>query len=939
MTTTTRATTVPAGWAASMALYLLGIFMGAIDTGIITPARPIVARDLGVDESSGIWMITIYTLAYAAAIPVMGKLADRQGRKRVYLASIAVFGVGSLLCGLSQDLGSFPMLIAARALQAVGGGGILPIATAEIGTEVPEEKRGMALGLVGAVYGIANIFGASVGSLILDVVGSQNWQWIFYVNVPIAIAIVVAGWRLLPDHRPGAVKPIDGLGTVLLVGIILSLLYGIRNLDFFDPVSSLQDPAVWPFLVGCLVALPLFVLAERRAADPVLNLRYFTDRGIALTLALSLLSGVVLMAVVFVPQLAENALGMASGKGGYFVIVLGLASGVGAPLSGRLTDRFGPKAVLGLGMALSAVAAASVVWWLIPHPSLTSVLVALGLIGLGLGFVVGSPLNYMMLERTTKAESASALGTLSLVRSLGTTLAPAIMVGFIANGAAGLQDSLTAELPDRVAVPTLPHAVELTDRIARWKADENLADELAGVDIPDLTRSEVTFDTDGGGSLPDDLVELLRTADVTTITDRTKVVAERLFSDNTPTTIADIQGGVDAGIAGLRTGLDETGSARQEMSDGLGEMDTGLADMATGLAEMDAQVAKMGAALRQMDAGASGMATGIAGMDAPLAEMRAGLSGMDEGLAGLDAGVAGVQQPVTALDLAIAGMDAGIAKQRAALAGLEAAAAAPAPTTPPTTAPTAAPTTAPTAATARTAPDAAADCAEPSSGGTTPPPASTPPASTPPASTPPPGGGDVAGQLAALRSSIATLQTQRDAAASERATLAAQLAGLQQQRGTLATQRAELEQGRAALQAQRDKLAGDRAALLAQRAKLAAGRAALQEQREKLADGRASLEVARAELADARAQLDATRAELTLSVEQLGELRDAVPGVFDQALADYLVEIDRRAPRLQATFSAGLGSGFRGVYLFDLVVCLLALGVILLVPRGRRSDS
>ena len=130
-----------AGWAAAMALYLLGIFMGAIDTGIVTPARPIVARDLGVDESAGIWMITIYTLAYAAAIPVMGKLADRQGRKRIYLTAIAIFGVGSLLCGLAQDVGSFEMLIAARALQAIGGGGILPIATAEIGSEVPPEKR------------------------------------------------------------------------------------------------------------------------------------------------------------------------------------------------------------------------------------------------------------------------------------------------------------------------------------------------------------------------------------------------------------------------------------------------------------------------------------------------------------------------------------------------------------------------------------------------------------------------------------------------------------------------------------------------------------------------------------------------------------------------------------------------------------------------------
>lgn len=858
-----------AGWAAPMALYLLGIFMGAIDTGIITPARPIVASDLGVDEAAGIWMITIYTLAYAAAIPIMGKLADRQGRKRVYLVSIVLFGVGSLLCGLSQDVGSFPMLIAARALQAIGGGGILPIATAEIGTEVPVEKRGMALGLVGMVYGVANIFGASAGSLILDLVGSQNWQWIFFVNVPIAIGIVVAGVLLLPDHRESAVKPIDVLGTLLVVGIILSLLYGIKNFDFFDAAASIASVDVWPFLLGCLVALPLFVLAERRAADPVINLHYFTNRGIGMTLLLSLLSGVVLMAVVFVPQLAENALGIASGKGGYFVVVLGLASGVGAPISGRLTDRFGAKAVLAFGMASSAVAAAAVVWWMIPHPSLASVLVSLGLIGLGLGFVVGSPLTYMMLERTPKRESSSALGTLSLVRSIGTTIAPAIMVGFIANGAVGLQDSLTAQLPDKVTVPTLPHAAELTARIDRWKADENLKDTLAGVDLPDLTRSEVAVETGGGdGTLPTDLEELLRTADVTNISERTKVVAEYMFSENTPQTIADIQAGVDSGIAGLNSGLAEADKGRQELGAELASLDGTIADMGTGLAEMDGKIAEMGTALDGMDSGVAELKAGIAEMDASLDEMAAGIAGMDDGLAGLDSAIAGIKQPIAGLDEAIAGMDAGLAEQQAALAALQ------------------------------QVPD---------------------PSLEP--------------QLQELKAGIAQPQGERDAAASQRSELATKLAGTQAERTKLAGERTKLAEGREALRQQRIKLSSARDELIGQRADLAEGRAALTAERGKLADGRAALTDVRAELAKALDDLDATRAELRLSIDQLGELRAAVPGAFDQALADYLAQIDSRGPQLRALFSDGLGQGFRGVYLFDLAVCLLALGVIALVPR------
>lgn len=858
-------------WGAPVALYLLGILMGALDTGIITPARPLIADALGVDDSDGIWMITVYTLAYAASIPVVGKLADRRGRKPVFLMSIAIFGIGSLLCGVSQDFGSFPMLIAARAVQAIGAGGILPIATAEISSEVPEEKRGMALGLVGAVFGVANIFGASAGSFILDIVGPENWQWIFYVNLPIAIGIVAVGWFVLPNNAVGETKPVDAIGTLLLVGIILSLLYGIKNLDFFDLATSLQSPDVWPYLVGCLVALPLFVLAERRAADPVLNLGYFTNRGIGLTLLLSLLSGAVLMAVVFVPQLAETALGMPAGTGGYFVIVLGLASGIGAPISGRLTDRFGPKLVLGTGFAISAAAAMAVVWWLIPQPSLVSVITSLALIGLGLGFVVGSPLNYMMLQRTPAAESSSALGTLSLVRSIGTTLAPAIMVGFVVQGTAGLQTALTAELPSTVRVPTLPYAQELDQRFAAWKADERFADTLSGVDIPDLTRTEIDVDISGGDGLPDDLVELLKSADVTNITERAKTVAERMFAATAPETIASIQSGVDTGLDGLRDGLESTGDARQEMTDGLKEMDDQLAEMADGLAGMDDSIADMGTGIKKMDASIAEMTTGIKKMGASIAEMGTGIKKMDKGLDGMDAGIAGLKQPITGLDQAITGMDAALAQQQAALAELQAL------------------------------PEPPLD------------------------------------QIEALAAAIAQLEDERDAAVAQRAGLQGELDTLTSKRAKLAKERSKLAAARKTLTAQRTKLVDGRAALQKERAKLADAREALITQREKLAKGQSELTAARVELSEGRDELDAVRSELEDTITKLVVLRAAVPGAFDQALQDYLAEIDARAPRLEAVFSAAVRSGYRGVYLFDLAVCLLALVVLALIPQPSGS--
>ena len=633
-----------------IAVYLLGIFMGAIDTGIVTPARTIIQNDLGVDDSTGVWLLTIYTLAYAASIPVMGKLADRYGRKPIYLVSITLFGLGSLMCGLSQDVGSFGFLIFARAVQAIGGGGIVPIATAEFGTSVPPEKRGMALGLVGGVYGVANIFGASAGSLILNIFGTHNWQYIFYVNVPISIAIIVLGLLFLPNHKVEQVAKIDLLGITVLVAMILSLLYGLRNLDFFDLGASITSTDVYPFLLAFLALLPVLILAERRAADPVLNLGYFTRPAILATLGLAFLSGVILMGVVFVPQFAENALRIPTGDGGYFVIILGLASGIGAPLSGTLTDRFGPRVVLGFGVTVSAIAAAVGVWWAIPHPSWVSVVTTLALMGLGLGFTIGSPLNYMMLSHTPPEESNSALATLSLVRSIGTTLAPALLVGFLAHAGTQLPDALTAQLPTQITAPTLPYAAELQAKFAELKKNEHLADKLKGVEFPDLaskTTIEINTSSGSGEPLPDDLIELLKTADVTTIVERTKQVATYEFTQQTPSVIADITDGVNTGLASLKQAK---------------------ADLAKSHTKLVKAVKGIEAGITGMTKAATGMREGIAGMTKAITGMDSGLAGTKKAIAGIQKGLTGVSKAITGLDQAIAGQQSGLQQLQAALA-------------------------------------------------------------------------------------------------------------------------------------------------------------------------------------------------------------------------------------------------------------------------------
>ena len=571
-----------------MIIYLAGIFMGAIDTGIVTPARTIIQSDLGVEAQSGIWMITIYTLAYAAAVPIMGKLADRFGRKYIYLICIFFFGLGSLLCGVSGSLGGFPLLLASRVIQAIGGGGIVPIATAEFGTTFPPEKRGMALGLVGGVYGIANVFGASAGSAILDIFGVDRWEFIFYINIPISLFIIIFGLVTLKNNRDeDNKKRIDILGIFALTIMVLSLLYGLKNLDFFDFTNSIITFEVYPYLLAFILFIPLFILAEKRAEDPVISLKYFTDRNIIVTLILSTVSGFVMMGVIFVPQFAENCLKMTTGSGGYLVIFLGLFAGVGAPISGKLIDKYGPKLILAFGFVCSAAGALFMMLVTTQNPTLFTVLLGLALSGLGMGFTMGTPVNYMMLANTDPKQSNSALATLSLVRSIGTAVAPAIMVGFIANSGLAVQDNLTFLLPKEIDMPSLPYAKEINAEIDKLKEDPKMAEEIS--DIPDLSSMETVEINMGGSSdfeLPDETLEMLQSSDVTSITSTTKLMAKTMFSLMSPELIEDIQGGINSGILGINSGVSEMKTARSSMQNGYDGIKKGIDGMESAVAKL-----------------------------------------------------------------------------------------------------------------------------------------------------------------------------------------------------------------------------------------------------------------------------------------------------------------------------------------------------------------
>ncbi|MCX7771584.1 MAG: MFS transporter, partial [Clostridia bacterium] len=361
---------------------------------------------------------------------------------------------------------------------------------------------------------------------------------------------------------------------------------GLKNIDFFNFAHTLGNTTVYPFLILFVLLLPFFILAEKKAQDPVMNLSYFTNRSILTTLILSFVVGIVMMGMIFVPQFAENELKIASGSGGYFVIILGLFAGVGAPVSGKLIDKFGPKVILGLGFIISAIGAVFLIFITTLYPNLVTVITSLVLIGLGMGFTIGTPLNYMMLENTRKEESNSALATLSLVRSVGTAIAPAIMIGFLAHAGANIQTNVMQLLPKEVSVPPLPYAQELTEKLNMLKKDPRMKDKLGNVEMPDLSSmTKVNIDMGGksGFKMPENLVELMKSSDVTTITKNSKILAEEMFALMTPELVTKIQDGVQKGIDGLNSGLADMQKSAADLEQGYKGISEGINGMQSAL--------------------------------------------------------------------------------------------------------------------------------------------------------------------------------------------------------------------------------------------------------------------------------------------------------------------------------------------------------------------
>ena len=403
----------------------LGVFAGALDLGVLSPALPALGIAFGVSARDLPWIFTLYLLANVVSIPIMTKLADRNGRRPIYIACVSIFAVGSLLAIFAQN---WPMFLCARAIQAFGAGGIFPVATAAIADRVPPERRGAALGLVAATWGVAAILGPLVGGAFTHFL---SWHWIFVANVPLAIVVIAMARRTLPVTIANVRGPLDVAGIALLALGLLGLMLGLTLYDVTGATSNLRARL---YLTGGIVALIVFVFAERHAREPVIPPRFFTDSQLTLVYGLEILIGILEGALFFIPAALVAAQHLSYAAAGAVAAIGAVMFVVVIPGAGRALDAAGSRIVLAAGTTVTAAGLAIFAF------GFANVWIAVGAMvvaGCGFGALLGAPTRYIVTNRAGTKERSAAVGLLSVCLILGQ-----ILGGSLAGGVIGSQATL-----------------------------------------------------------------------------------------------------------------------------------------------------------------------------------------------------------------------------------------------------------------------------------------------------------------------------------------------------------------------------------------------------------------------------------------------------------------------------------------------------------------
>ena len=436
MTTTASPTTRQyKPWPALWSL-IIGFFMILIDTTIVSVANPSIQRGLKVDSVSDVlWVTSAYLLAYAVPLLVTGRLGDRFGPKNLYLSGLVIFTLASLWCGLSGSLG---LLIVARVVQGLGAALMTPQTMAVITRIFPPERRGAAMGLWGAVAGVATLVGPILGGLLVDGFG---WEWIFFINVPIGVVGFILAARFVPKLETHPHK-FDILGVVLsAVGLFL-VVFGLQEGQTYNWGTITNTPfSVWGLIIAGVVVLALFVVWQAiNKGEPLLPLALFRDRNFSLANAAITTVGFTItsmsLPLIYFFQLVK---GFTPTESALMLVPMAVISGGLAPVVGKLVDKINPKWFAFAGLLLPAAA----LWWysalLTPGIAWGWLLLPAAVLGLA-NAGIWAPISNTATRNLPPRQAGAGAGVYNTTRQIGAVLGSASIAALIAA-------RLTADLP------------------------------------------------------------------------------------------------------------------------------------------------------------------------------------------------------------------------------------------------------------------------------------------------------------------------------------------------------------------------------------------------------------------------------------------------------------------------------------------------------------
>jgi EmrB/QacA subfamily drug resistance transporter len=410
----------------SMALWTftvtsVALIMVMLDNLVVSTALNVIRQDLGATIEQLEWTVNAYTLTFAVLLLTGAALGDRFGRRRMFIIGVAIFTAASAAAAMAT---SIETLILARAAQGVGGAIVTPLTLTLLSAAVPSDRRGLALGAWGAVGGLAIAIGPLVGGAIVE---GLDWNWIFWVNVPIGIALIPLAWFGLQESR-GPAGRLDLPGVVLASAGLLGIVWALVNGNSEGWTSA---PILASFAVGAIV-LAGFVLWERRAPAPMLPLGFFRSRTFSLANVASLFMSFGMFGAIFLlAQFLQFVRAYSPLEAGLAVLPWTLAPMFVAPIAGALSDRIGGGLLMGVGLTLQAIGLA----WIglvssatVEYVSLVAPFVISG-IGMGLFF---APVANVLLSSVRPEQEGQASGAGNAIRELGGVFGVAVLAAIFA---------------------------------------------------------------------------------------------------------------------------------------------------------------------------------------------------------------------------------------------------------------------------------------------------------------------------------------------------------------------------------------------------------------------------------------------------------------------------------------------------------------------------